>query len=138
MTKRSLRDGVYEPCPIRGIIDRIGDQWSMLILWSLAQRTLRFSELKREIGDISQRMLSQTLRRLEQDGLVARTVFPTVPLRVDYALTSLGRSFMTPLDTLIAWADEHHAEVRKAREEYGAERPSPPPTKALEAGSSRG
>lgn len=118
MTKRRLVDGVIEACPIRDILDRIGDRWSLLVLWSLSLGTLRFTALKREIGDISQRMLSQTLRRLEQDGFISRRVHPTIPPRVDYTLTPLGRSFLKPLDKLIQWADDHHATIRDARATY--------------------
>ena len=120
MTQRKLVDGVLEPCPIRDILDRIGDQWTMLVLWSLADGTLRFTEIKRRIGDISQRMLAQTLRRLEQDGIVARTVFPVVPPRVDYELTPLGRSLLGPLNSLVDWADTNHDEIRAARTAYTA------------------
>lgn len=107
-----------EPCPIRDILDRIGDRWSLLVLWSLAPGTLRFTAIKREIGDISQRMLAQTLRRLEQDGFVSRTLHPTVPPRVDYTLTSLGLSFLVQLEALVAWADANHDAVRAARAAY--------------------
>lgn len=114
-------------CPVRDVLDRIGDKWSLLLLKTLGQRgTLRFSVLKREVGDISQRMLAQTLRRLEQDGLVRRTVHPTVPPRVDYALTPLGQSLMHPIETLIGWANANHASVRAARQSY-----VPPPVAAL-------
>ncbi len=113
-------------CPVRDVLDRIGDKWSLLLLKTLGQRgTLRFSVLKREVGDISQRMLAQTLRRLEQDGLVRRTVHPTVPPRVDYALTPLGQSLMQPIETLIGWANANHASVRAARQSY-----EPPPMPA--------
>jgi DNA-binding HxlR family transcriptional regulator len=108
-----------EKCPIRDVLDRMGDRWSMLVLLMLQEGgTLRFSALKSRIEDISQRMLAQTLRRLEQDGLVSRTVYPTSPPRVDYALTPLGASFMTPMASLVAWADAHHEEVRAARQSY--------------------
>ena len=108
-----------EKCPIRDVLDRMGDRWSMLVLLMLQEGgTLRFSALKSRIEDISQRMLAQTLRRLEQDGLVSRTVFPTSPPRVDYALTPLGSSFMQPMANLVAWADAHHEEVRAARKAY--------------------
>jgi DNA-binding HxlR family transcriptional regulator len=106
-------------CPIRDVLDRIGDRWSLLILLTLQEGgTLRFSVLKARIPDISQRMLAQTLRRLEQDGLVTRTVHPTIPPRVDYALTRLGTSFLEPMGGLLAWADAHHEEVREARRAY--------------------
>jgi DNA-binding HxlR family transcriptional regulator len=108
-----------ERCPIRDVLDRMGDRWSMLVLLTLGDAgTLRFTALKARIDDVSQRMLAQTLRRLEQDGLVSRTVYPTIPPRVDYALTPLGRSFLKPLKGLIDWADANHAEVRSAREAY--------------------
>ena len=115
-------------CPIRNVIDRIGDRWSILVLTALTcSPSLRFSEIKRQIGDISQRMLSQTLRRLEQDGYVRRTVFPTVPPRVEYALTDLGVSLMQPLGGLMAWANANFAAVLAAREAYTP----PPPQVAL-------
>lgn len=122
MTSRYFELGPDEPCPIRDVLDRVGDRWSLLVLWSLIGESLRFSELDRRIEDISQRMLSQTLRRLEQDGFVLRTVTATAPPRVDYSLTDLGRSFLTPLNVLIDWADTHHAEIRASRASY-----SPPP-----------
>ncbi|CAM8648431.1 COG1733 Predicted transcriptional regulators [Comamonadaceae bacterium] len=106
-------------CPIRDVLERMGDRWSMLVLLMLNDhQTMRFSVLKNAIGDISQRMLSQTLRRLEQDGLVMRTAHATVPPRVDYALTSLGQSFMKPMHSLLHWADENHQLVRDARVAY--------------------
>jgi len=111
MSKRYFEQGHLEPCPIRDILDRVGDRWTLLVLWSLAEGSRRFSELGREIGDISQRMLSQTVRRLEQDGFISRTVTPTVPPRVDYALTPLGLSFLEPLNVLVDWADVHHDEI---------------------------
>jgi DNA-binding HxlR family transcriptional regulator len=104
-----------ERCPIRGVLDRIGDQWSYLVLSSLADGTLRFNELKRQIGDISQHMLARTLKKLEQDGLVTRTLFPVIPPRVDYTLTPLGHSLLVPMRGLVAWADENHAAIRAAR-----------------------
>lgn len=118
MSRRQLESGVLEPCPIRDILDRIGDRWSLLVLWSLADGPRRFTALRRNIADISQRMLAQTVRRLEQDGFVSRTVTPTVPPRVDYELTPLGRSFLEPLNLLIDWADAHHDAVRAARAAY--------------------
>ncbi len=107
-----------EPCPIRDVLDRIGDRWSLLVLQSLSTSTLRFTALKRSIGDISQRMLAQTLRRLEQDGLISRTVHPTTPPRVDYALTPLGQSLLQPIEALVDWAQTHHGAIRAARRAY--------------------
>lgn len=105
----------FPQCPVRDVLDRIGDQWSLLILTSLAQEPLRFNGLGRAIPDVSKQMLSQTLKRLEQDGLINRTVFAEVPVRVEYALTDLGRSFMVPLSALIDWADHNHASIVQAR-----------------------
>lgn len=105
-------------CPIRDVLDRIGDQWSLLVLGALSTGTLRFNELRREIGDVSQHMLARTLKRLEEDGLVSRTLFPVIPPRVDYALTPLGQSFLEPLQVLIAWANQNHMSIRAARKIY--------------------
>jgi DNA-binding HxlR family transcriptional regulator len=116
-TKRKSCDG--DACPIRDVLDRIGDRWSMLILWTLAEAgTLRFSALKARIEDISQRMLAQTLRRLEQDGLLSRTVYPTNSPRVDYALTPLGKSLLDPVRELVRWARQNHRRVLDARKHY--------------------
>lgn len=111
------------PCPIRDVLDRIGDQWSLLILEALAQRTLRFNELGREIGDISRQMLSRTLKRLEMDGFVRRTLYAEVPPRVEYTLTDLGRSFLVPMQSLVRWADDHHALICQARRRARAMEP---------------
>lgn len=118
MSMRKPLDGSTEGCPIRDVLDRIGDRWSLLILESLREGSKRFSELKRAIGDISQRMLSETLRKLDQDGLVVRTVTPTVPPRVDYELSAMGRSLMGPLEALIEWADRNHVSIRAARRRW--------------------
>ncbi len=104
-----------QPCPIRDVLDRIGDQWSLLILESLAPGTKRFNELGREIGDISRQMLSRTLKRLETDGFVHRTLYAEVPPRVEYTLTELGRSFLVPMKALVQWADTHHGQICQAR-----------------------
>ena len=105
---------------VSGVLARIGDKWSVLIVSRLGQRPLRFNELKREIGGISQRMLTLTLRGLERDGLVTRTVFPTVPPRVDYELTALGRSLWRPVEALGAWARANQAEIEAARRRFDA------------------
>lgn len=110
-----------EKCPIRGVLDRLGDRWTVLVLIELGDGdTLRFTELKRRIEDISPRMLAQTLRHLEEDGLVRRTVHATVPPKVEYTLTPLGASFFERVQGLIAWADEHQPAVRAARAAYVA------------------
>ena len=106
------------PYPIRDVLDRIGDQWSVLVLLTLRPGTRRFNELMREIGDISKQMLSRTLKRLEQDGFITRTVYPEVPPRVEYSLTELGHSFLEPMRALVAWADQNHHAIAEARERY--------------------
>jgi DNA-binding HxlR family transcriptional regulator len=107
-----------DACPIRDVLDRLGDRWSVLVLKELAEGTLRFGEIRTRIADISQRMLAQTLRRLEQDGLVSRRVFPTIPPRVDYTLTDLGRSLLVPLGAMVTWAVDNHDAIRAARAAY--------------------
>lgn len=115
MAMRKPVQGEMRNCPVRDILDRIGDRWSLLVLVHLQDGVLRFSDLRRAVGDISQRMLAQTVRHLEEDGLVKRQVFPTVPPRVEYALTELGYSLLMPLEGLLRWADAHHEEIRAAR-----------------------
>lgn len=104
-------------CPVRGLLDKIGDRWSTLLLCSLAAGPRRFSALHRQIPDISKRMLTQTLRTLEADGLVHRDVQPTVPPSVTYSLTPLGRSFAGPLLGLVEWAETHFPAVLQTRAE---------------------
>lgn len=103
-------------CPVRNILARLGDKWSMLVLVTLdANGTMRFGEIQKAIGDISQRMLTVTLRTLEADGLVARKVYPEVPPRVEYALTSTGRSLMPHVEALIGWALENLSAILARR-----------------------
>ncbi len=103
---------------VSGILSRIGDKWSVLTVMLLAGGPKRFNELKRMIGGISQRMLTLTLRGLERDGLVTRTVFPTIPPRVDYELTPLGQSLRVPVQALGSWAFEHQPDIDKARQDF--------------------
>ncbi|WP_233890182.1 winged helix-turn-helix transcriptional regulator [Paraburkholderia flagellata] len=100
------------------VLSRIGDKWSVLVVMQLAAGPRRFNELKRAIGGISQRMLTLTLRGLERDGMVARTVFPTVPPRVDYSLTELGQSLRAPVEALGIWAFEHLSAIEQARQAF--------------------
>lgn len=100
---------------VSDILERIGDKWSVLVVVMLGNGPKRFSELRREIASISQRMLTLTLRGLERDGLVTRTVFPTIPPRVDYELTELGRSLLKPVAALSDWARENHPSIQSAR-----------------------
>jgi DNA-binding HxlR family transcriptional regulator len=112
--------GFEQPCPIRDVLDRIGDQWSLLVLSALQSGTRRFNELLRDLGDISKQMLSLTLKRLEEDGFVQRTVYPEVPPRVEYTLSPLGHSFLVPMRGLVEWANAHHRSVCEARRDYQA------------------
>lgn len=105
-------------CPVRDVIDHLGDKWSTLLLSLLATGPKRFGALRRAVPDISQRMLTQTLRDLQRDGLITRQVFPTKPPSVEYALSPLGQSLQGPLNALIVWAVEHHGAIRKARATY--------------------
>jgi DNA-binding HxlR family transcriptional regulator len=108
-------------CPSRLILDRIADKWTTLIIGILAQsKHRRFNELRRMIGGISQKMLTQTLRDLERDGLVTRTIFPEIPPRVEYELTQLGRTLCGPLGSLTQWAHDHMDEVKGAQARFDA------------------
>ena len=109
-----------EGCEVRQILDRVADKWSLLVIALLDRRTLRFSELRREIDGISQRMLTVTLRQLERDGLVHRTVHPVVPPRVEYELTPLGASLHETVQALVTWTDAHQREIAAARTAYDA------------------
>ncbi len=102
-------------CPVRDVLDQLADKWSVLILTTLSERPYRFAELKRAIGDISQRMLTQTLRDLQADGLIEREVYPTTPPAVEYRLSPLGRSFLVPLSALVEWSFANHETIRTAR-----------------------
>ena len=108
-------------CPVRDVLDHIGDKWSSLLMVALGARPQRFGELKRAVPDISQRMLTQTLRDLQRDGLVSRHVFPTLPPSVEYRLTPMGESMMPSLMNLMKWAADHHNQIRQARTLYAAQ-----------------
>ena len=105
-------------CPIRNVVAQIGDKWSILILFSLVDGADRFNSLRSRIEGISQRMLTQTLRDLERDGYVERTVYPQVPVKVEYALTELGKGLAKSVWGLVSWADSHHEDIRMARQTY--------------------
>ena len=113
------RAGGRSASAVRDVFDRIRDRWSVLVLYALAEGgTLRFNALRDQIENISQRMLAQTLRRLQEDGLLCRTVHPTSPPRVDYALTPLGRSLLGPISELVSWAEENRQRVLNARKQF--------------------
>ncbi|RLV01279.1 transcriptional regulator [Streptomyces griseocarneus] len=107
-----------EGCEVRQILDRVADKWSLLVIALLERRSLRFTELRREIDGISQRMLTVTLRQLERDGLVHRTVHPVVPPRVDYELTPLGATLHDTIQSLVTWTEDHQDEIAAARARY--------------------
>jgi len=103
---------------VSDVLARVGDKWSVLVVTRLGEGSMRFNELRRAIGGISQRMLTLTLRGLERDGLITRTVFPTNPPRVDYALTPLGRDLLQPVSALGAWAIRNQPKIASARQRF--------------------
>ena len=125
-TDALLSDAAH--CPIRNVVHKVGNKWSLLVLLSLQDRTLRFMELKRLIGDITQRVLTQTLRQLERDGYVARRIYPTSPPTVEYWLTPRGKSLLKAMSGLVAWANANFEGVIEARKAYdlAAAQGSPP------------
>jgi DNA-binding HxlR family transcriptional regulator len=110
---------VAEDCrAVSEVLARVGDKWTVLVVSDLGKGPKRFNEIRRALGSISQRMLTLTLRALERDGLVTRTVYPTIPPRVDYALTDLGRSLLEPVSTLGAWALQNRSAIQDARTRF--------------------
>ena len=117
-----MKDPTNPVCrTISTLLSRIGDKWTVLVVTTLGEGPRRFNELRREIPSVSQRMLTLTLRNLERDGLVSRTVTPSIPPRVDYALTELGRSLLKPLNALAEWAVENIATIHGAQARFDAE-----------------
>ena len=109
---KEIRDALFPDCPIRNVLARVGDKWSLLVLYNLQHREpVRFKELQRQIPDISQKSLTQTLRTLEEDGFVSREVFPEVPPRVEYSLTPRALSFLPLVENMINWAKENMDEI---------------------------
>lgn len=116
MAKNGSTYSILSPgCPSRVVLDRIADKWTAIIIQVLARGALRYSALQREIGDVSQKVLTQTLRSLERDGLVSRKVHPDASPRVEYALTPLGRTLLEPLQTLCRWTEKHLTEMEAHR-----------------------
>ena len=113
-------DGLQGKCPVRNVLDKVGDKWSMLLVMTLATGPRRFNQLHREVPDISQKMLTQTLRDLQRDGLVARRVFDTKPPSVEYRLTELGASLIVPFGYLIQWANDNFPTIETARTSFDA------------------
>lgn len=110
-----------ESCPVRDVLDRLGDKWSVLIFVTLAHGPMRFNALARAVPDISRRMLAETLRHLERDGLIWREVTPSTPPAVSYGLTALGTTLMPPLTALINWAEENQSRIAAARAAFGTQ-----------------
>lgn len=111
-------DVYIQTCPTRLVLDRLADKWAVLVLGKLDEQPLRFNQLKREIDGISQKVLSQTLKKLERDGLVSRSVFATVPVTVEYAITPLGRTLTSTVAALTRWAEENIEAVLQAQQKY--------------------
>ena len=125
MDRTMIEDAVFPDCPIRNILSKLCDKWSLLVIYTLnkaATPTIRFKELQREIPDISQKMLTVTLRTLEDDGYVTRTVYPEVPPRVEYALTPRTHSLLPHINALIEWAIENKDAIMKDRKKANAKR----------------
>ncbi len=107
-------------CPSRTVLELLGNKWTTLVICALSDGKMRFGELRRRIEGVTQKMLTQTLRALERDGLVSRTIYPTIPPRVEYELTELGESAIDLHDAIIAWSVEHAPEIMKARKKHDA------------------
>ena len=119
MNRNEVRDALYPNCPIRNVLSRVGDKWSMLVLFTLENDdSQRFKELQRNIPDISQKMLTATLKMLEGDGLIRREVFPEIPPRVEYSLTEKGKSLLPLIDNLLSWASENMEDIIESRKQY--------------------
>lgn len=119
MNRNEVRDALYPDCPIRNVLSRVGDKWSMLVLFTLENNSSqRFKELQRNIPDISQKMLTATLKMLEGDGLVCREAFPEIPPRVEYSLTEKGESLLPLIDNLLSWASENMEDIIESRKQY--------------------
>ena len=116
-------------CPVRGILDQVGNKWTALVISHLAAAPgpLRFSEIKRQVGGVSQRMLTETVCSLERDGVLLRTVYPTIPPKGEYSLTSLGSSLVEPVQALVGWALDHRAQIQQARSRFDPRRSAPMP-----------
>ena len=119
MKHNEIRNALYPDCPIRNVLSRVGDKWSMLVLFTLeGQSSIRFKELQRGIPDISQKILTATLKMLEADGLINREVFPEVPPRVEYSLTEKGKSLLPLIDALLSWATDNMEDIIASRTQF--------------------
>ena len=120
MSPRNTRPTHDDCVAVREVLNRVGDKWSVLVISLLGAGPKRFNELRKMIEGISQRMLTLTVRGLERDGLVTRTIFPTIPPRVDYALTPLGRTLLEPVKALAKWAERNRQDIQSSRDRFDA------------------
>ena len=119
MNRSEIRDALYPNCPIRNVLSRVGDKWSMLVLFTLeSNNNQRFKELQRNIPDISQQMLTTTLKMLESDGLILRVAFSEIPPRVEYSLTEKGESLLPLINNLISWASDNMEDIIESRRNF--------------------
>lgn len=119
MNRSEIRDALYPNCPIRNVLSRVEDKWSMLVLFTLeSNNNQRFKELQRNIPDISQKMLATTLKMLEADGLILRVAFPEIPPRVEYSLTKKGESLLPLINNLISWASDNMEDIIESRRNF--------------------
>ena len=119
MNRSEIRDALYPNCPIRNVLSRVGDKWSMLVLFTLeSNNNQRFKELQRNIPDISQKMLTTTLKMLESDGLILRVAFSEIPPRVEYSLTKKGESLLPLINNLISWASDNMEDIIESRRSF--------------------
>ena len=119
MKHNEIRNALYPDCPVRNVLSRVGDKWSMLVLFTLdGQPSIRFKELQRSIPDISQKILTATLKMLEADGLINREAFPEVPPRVEYSLTEKGKSLLPLIDALLSWATDNMEDIIASRTQF--------------------
>ncbi len=138
---RSKSPRAHVDRPVREVLDRVGDKWSLLVIGLLGDGVHRFNEIRRGVDGISQRMLAVTLRGLERDGLIARRVYPTVPPRVEYSLTVMGHTLLRTVCDLVEWADRYAVEIDSAREAYDGRAPQrsdEQPAPATFTGTARG
>ena len=119
MKHNEIRNALYPDCPVRNVLSRVGDKWSMLVLFTLeGQPSIRFKELQRSIPDISQKILTATLKMLEADGLINREAFPEVPPRVEFSLTEKGKSLLPLIDALLSWATDNMEDIIASRTQF--------------------
>lgn len=119
MDRKKIKDAMFPDCPVRNVLSRIMDKWTLLVLYTLERTgTMRFNDIRRAIPDISQKMLTTTLKSMEGDGLVARKVIPAVPVKVEYKLTERALSLMPLLDRLLDWSLEHFGEIIADRQNH--------------------